>query len=50
MIALCAHSVRMRSRSRAATLAPVGRSVPVGFVIISDGVRTASVLLKEEET
>ena len=50
VIALRAHNVRMRSRSRAATIAPRGRSVPVGYVSISDGVRFSSVLLKEEET
>ena len=47
---LKAHNVRMRSRSRAATVAPRGRSVAVGYVGISDGVRFSSVLLKEEET
>ena len=40
----------MPDRSRSATIAPMGRSVPVGYVRISDGVRFASVLLKEEET
>jgi hypothetical protein len=49
VIALHAHSVWMPDRSRAATIAPVGRSAPVGHAI-SDGVRFSSVLLKEEET
>lgn len=50
MNSLQAHNVRMRSRSRARAVAPMGRIVPVGFVIVSDGVRFSSVLLKEEET
>lgn len=47
---LQAHNVRMRPRSRAGTMALVGPSAPVGRVTISDGVRSSSVLLKEEET
>ena len=47
---LQAHDVRMRFRSRADTMAPVGPGAPVGYVTVSDRVRSSSVLLKEEET
>jgi len=40
----------MPTRRRAATPAPLGRSAPIGYGIVVESVRFASVLLKEEET
>jgi hypothetical protein len=39
----------MSTRIRSATVAPVGRRVPIGYVIV-DGVRSSAVTLKEGET